>query len=313
MSSRRCPRSTASCSERSPPKRHHPPEPDSPPGRHREHKEGLLPELPDVETMRRYLQATSLHQEIADVEVHAPGVLPSDELSEQAAVQKLKEKLIARSFEATRRHGKWMFVALNDYSDHHLVLHFGMTGGLKYFKDVNEELDYDRVLFRFANGYQLAYLSQRKLGAVDVIDDVDRFIDRKGLGPDALDPAFDLPAFKQAVEGRRAMAKSVLMDQSTVAGIGNVYSDEILFQAGIHPRTKISKLDEETLESLFRTIKDVLQTAVEAQGRPEQFPDSFIGPHRYEGGTCPLCGTHLERVQVGSRYAYYCPNRQQRS
>ncbi len=277
-----------------------------------EDEEDPVPELPDVETMRRYLQTTSLHQEIEDVEVHAAGVLPSDEVSEETAVQELKEKLVGRSFGATRRHGKWMFVALNHGSDHHLVLHFGMTGGLKYFKDVDEELDYDRVLFRFANGYQLAYLSQRKLGAVDVIDDVDRFIDAKRLGPDALDQDFDLAAFKQAVEGRRAMAKSVLMDQSTVAGIGNVYSDEILFQAGIHPRTKIDKLDEETLERLFRTMKDVLHTAVEVQGRPEQFPDSFIGPHRHEGGSCPICKAELERVQVGSRHAYYCPNRQQK-
>jgi formamidopyrimidine-DNA glycosylase len=271
-----------------------------------------MPELPDVETMRRYLQSTSLHQTIEDVEVHAAGVVASEQGSEAIAVEALKERISGRSFASTRRHGKWMFVALDDDSDDFLVLHFGMTGGLKYFKDIKDEPQYDRVLFRFANGYQLAYLSQRKLGEVEVIDDVEQFINGKGLGPDALDPDFDLAAFKETVKGRRAMVKSILMDQGTIAGIGNVYSDDILFQAGIHPRTNINKLDEQELEELFHTMKDVLQKAIEYQAEPEQFPESFIGPHRHPGGKCPICGAELERVQVGGRHAYYCPNRQQK-
>jgi len=271
-----------------------------------------MPELPDVETMRQYLQATSLHQKITDIEVHDADVVPVEDASQEAALQELKEELVGCSFDSTRRHGKWMFVALDDDRDSFLVLHFGMTGGLKYFKNMEEEPEYDRVLFRFDSGYQLAYLSQRKLGEVEVIDDLEQFIAERGLGPDALDPDFDLAAFKETVEGRRAMVKSILMDQDTIAGIGNVYSDEILFEAGIYPRTKINKLDEETLEELFHTMKDVLQQAIEYQAEPEQFPESFVGPHRHKGGKCPICGAELERVQVGSRHAYYCPNRQRR-
>ena len=268
-----------------------------------------MPELPDVETMRRYLQATSLHQRIAEVELHGAGVL----LEEEA--QELKEELVGRSFASTQRHGKHMFVALAEETGEtgdHLVLHFGMTGGLKYFKDIEEEPEYDRLLFYFDNGYHLAYQSMRKLGEVDVIDDVEAFIAEKELGPDALDPDFDLAAFKEVVTGRRAMAKSLLMDQQTIAGIGNVYSDEILFQAGIHPRARISQLDPEALPGLFHIMKDVLQAAIEVQAQPERLPDSFIIPHRHEGGKCPCCGADLERVKVSSRSAYYCPNRQQR-
>jgi len=271
-----------------------------------------MPELPDVETMRRYLQSTALHQEMADVEVHATTVLPSEEGIDQTRVRELQDGLTGRSFASTRRHGKWMFVALNEDSDEFLVLHFGMTGGLKYFKDAEEELEYDRVLFRFTNGYQLAYLSMRKLGEVALIDDVERFVDEKGLGPDVLDSNFDLAAFKEVVAGRRAMVKSVLMDQDTMAGIGNVYSDEILFHAGVHPRTKFNHLEEDTLEELFHTMKDVLQKAIEYQAQPERFPESFMTPHRHRGGVCPMCGAELERVQIGSRHAYYCPNRQQK-
>ncbi|MEA3408661.1 MAG: DNA-formamidopyrimidine glycosylase family protein [Chloroflexota bacterium] len=271
-----------------------------------------MPELPDVEALRQYLQATSLHQEIEDVEVRAARLVASDEMSERAAIQALEEALVGRSFTSTRRHGKYLLVALDGREDKSLVLHFDMTGGLKYFEDMAEEPEYDRVLFHFANGYHLAYQSMRKLGEVRVVDDVEAFIDEKGLGPDALDPGLDLAAFKKAVGSRRAMTKSVLMDQGTIAGIGNVYSDEILFQARVHPRTKINKLDEKGVEVLFHAMKDVLQKGIACQAESEQFPESFIIPHRHEGGECPRCGTELGRVQVSSRHAYYCPNCQQK-
>jgi formamidopyrimidine-DNA glycosylase len=106
------------------------------------------------------------------------------------------------------------------------------------------------------------------------------------------------------------MIKTTLMDQSIMAGIGNVYSDEILFQAGIYPRRKINELDENEIETLFHTMKDVLKTAIEHQANPDQFPEDYITAHRHEGGHCPKCGATLEKVQVGSRHAYYCPNRQ---
>lgn len=264
-----------------------------------------MPELPDVEAMRQYLRATSLHQEIDGVDVH------STQMLEQTSADELEEALVGRSFSSTRRHGKYLFVALNGEQTF-LVLHFGMTGGLKHFKAMEEEPKYDRVLFHFANGYHLAYLAMRKLGRVDVINNVDRFIDHKELGPDVLDPEFDLSAFKQLVDGRRVMAKALLMDQHTIAGIGNVYADEILFQVGVHPRTKINKLDQETVEGLFHAMKDVLETAVDCQAEPERFPDCFIGPHRHPEGRCPICGSELKRVKVSSRSAYYCPECQKK-
>lgn len=269
-----------------------------------------MPELPDVEVMRQYLQSTALHQPISGVTVRAESLITDDAPSETHTVKQLKEELKGRSFDSTRRHGKWLFVGLDDDSGKSLVLHFGMTSGLQYFKDREDEPEYTKVLFRFDNGYHLAYHSQRKLGEVGVIDSVDDFIAKKDLGPDAL--RIDLEGFKSAVEGRRMMAKSLLMDQDTIAGIGNVYSDEILFQAGIHPRRKINTLDEGEVEELFDTMKDVLETAIEYQAKPEQFPEPFITPHRHEDGHCPRCGDELERVQVGSRHGYYCPNRQQK-
>jgi formamidopyrimidine-DNA glycosylase len=265
-----------------------------------------MPELPDVEIMRQYLQSTALHETVDDVTIRAPRVVPD---ADDAAAQ-LGSDLSGRSLEETRRHGKWLFVYLDGEGGTALGLHFGMTGSLDYFKDPADEPDYARVLFRLANGYHLAYVSPRKLGVVRVVHDVDGFIKRKDLCPDALDPGFDRAAFKGAVEGRRIMAKSVLMDQETLAGIGNVYSDEILFQARIHPRSQIKALEEEAVTGLYDSMRSVLQTAIDNRAEPDRFPDSYIVPHRHADGRCPICGEALKRVQVGSRHGYFCPNRQ---
>mgnify|MGYP001171161134 CR=1 FL=1 len=261
-----------------------------------------MPELPDVETMRRYLQATSLHQQIEEVDVR------SEQLLAQTAVEELKERLIGHSFNSTRRHGKWLFVALDGDAEAFLVLHFGMTGGLKYFENMEEDPEYDRILFHFASGYHLAYIAMRKLGEVAIVDDVEAFVGNKDLGPDVLDPDFDLSAFKEVVDDRWVMAKALLMDQHELAGIGNVYADEILFQAQVHPRTRINRLSEETLEQLFGKMKSVLQEAIEHQAHPDRFPAWFLVPHRHGDGTCPRCGAGLERVKVSSRTSYFCPN-----
>jgi formamidopyrimidine-DNA glycosylase len=269
-----------------------------------------MPELPDVEVMRRYLQSTSLHQKISDVDIRAEIVIPEGG-SQEDSVMHHKEELERRSFESTRRHGKWLFAALEGTGEKTMVFHFGMTGGLKYFKDMKDEPEYTQVLFRFANGYHLAYFSQRKLGELEVIESVDQFIKHKDLGPDALE--FRTDTFTKLVEGRHAMIKTTLMDQSKIAGIGNVYSDEVLFQAEIYPRASCDQLNEDQIEDLYLTMKDVLKTAIDHDAEPEPFPDDYITPYRHKGGHCPICGEELQRMQVGSRYAYYCPNRQEKS
>jgi formamidopyrimidine-DNA glycosylase len=257
-----------------------------------------LPELPDVKVFEQYIDATSLHQKVEDVEIRSRQILGT-------SAQKLKAELKGRSFESTDRHGKHLFVQLDD--GHWLMLHFGMTGDLKYFKDMEKDTPHDRLLLSFSNGY-LAYDSQRKLGEVELIEDIEQFVEERELGPDALDSDLDYAAFKQALAGRRAMAKSALMNQQIIAGIGNVYSDEILFQAGVHPRTKINQLDEETLAEIFDAMKRVLRTAIDCRADPDQFPESYIIPHRHGDGKCPRCEGELKRVKVSGRSAYYCTN-----
>jgi len=261
-----------------------------------------MPELPDVEIQKSYVDATCLHIHIESVEVHDPIVL--DGLTPQT----LGKALADRTFESTRRHGKHLFMKLDN--DNWLGLHFGMTGELKYYKNEDEKPEFEQVLFHFKNGYQLAYVMPRKLGQIRLIDSVDSFLEEKELGPDALDLNFE--KFRHLLSGRRGMIKSTLMNQSILAGIGNVYSDEILFQARIHPRTKANDLDEKQLQSIFDAMQNVLETAIDRDANPKEFPDSYLIPHRSEGERCPRCGDEIQRIEVSGRAGYYCPQCQKK-
>lgn len=258
----------------------------------------IMPELPDVETQKRYLDSTALYQEIDAVDVRDAIVL--DSLTPAG----LEHALVGQSFQSTRRHGKHLFVELKDGA--WLGMHFGMTGSLKYFKNPQENPDYDQVMFHFRNDYHLAYIMARKLGRIRLIDDLQAFLEGKQLGPDSLDIDFD--AFHELLVGRRGMIKSALMNQAILAGIGNVYSDEILFQAGVHPRRQISDLDAGDLRSIYAQMCRVLDIAIENQANPDQFPASFLTPRRSEGDPCPRCGGDIQRTEVSGRGSYYCPN-----
>ncbi len=261
-----------------------------------------MPELPDVAAFKSSLDATALHQRIEDVE--AQGAYPLKEIDPD----ELREGLRGRTFESTERHGKYLFVAL-DGDRGWLVLHFGMTGDLNYYEAPEKEPEYDQVLFRFANDYHLAYVSKRKLGEVRLIDDKEAFIEEHDLGPDAMAEDFDYERFKETFGQKRGMVKSALMDQSTLAGVGNVYSDEILFQAGIHPQRKVRDLDEEELRTIYGCLKEVLETAMKHNAEPADFPDGYLIPYRGEA-RCPCCDGELKSVKVSGRTAYYCPERQ---
>jgi formamidopyrimidine-DNA glycosylase len=256
-----------------------------------------MPELPDVETKRRYLQSTALHKRIKGAEVRSELVL------EDISPAKLAQGVEGHRMESTRRHGKHLFVNLDH--DGWLRLHFGMTGDLRYFKDGDKEPEYTLILLSLDNGYHLAYVNTRKLGHVGLLDDVDAFIAEKGLGPDALDVDFE--TFCDLVRGKNAMIKSTLMNQEVIAGIGNIYSDEIDFQARVHPRAQIDEMDGETLRRIYDAMCEVLETAIEHQAIPEELPDTYLITHRHPGGKCPVCGGEVKKIQVGGRSGYYCP------
>jgi len=256
----------------------------------------LSPELSEVETFKNYFDTTSLNQKIKNVVVRDNRILKIQESS-------FKKILISNTFYSTLRHGKYLFAKLNSGF---IVFHFGMSGDLKYFKDIEEEPTHSRILFEFINGNFLSYISMRMFGRVNIIDNVEDFVKERKLGPDAY--LMNFKEFKETLHKRTAIAKSALMNQSIIAGIGNIYSDEILFHAKIHPKTKVNEIPESKLKDIFESIKKVLKVGIEKKGILSTYPNDFIIPHRKQGELCPQCDGNIERLVVSQRHGFFCPN-----
>jgi formamidopyrimidine-DNA glycosylase len=261
-----------------------------------------MPELPDVEIFKRYLDATSLRQRIEDVDVRNSYVLKG------VSAHELARQLKGRRFESSRRHGKHLFVRAD--GDLWLRLHFGMTGSFHYFKNDENAPPHARVLFIFRNDCRLAFDDQRMFGEVGLLKHVDEFLKKRAVGPDAL--AIDLAQFKKIIGNRRGAVKSILLDQKSIAGIGNIYADEILFRARMHPATEISRLADKALTKLFRATRYVLLKAIAAKADVNQMPKSWLLPHRGKRGKCPRSGDELKSATVGGRTAWFCAHCQRK-
>lgn len=254
-----------------------------------------MPELPEVETFKRYLDKTSLKQLIKGVLVIDNRILKIEKFY-------FKNSLKGKRFESSIRHGKYLFVFLNPL---YLVMHFGMTGDLEYFNKKDDQPKYSKVIFQFNNNFNLAYISTRMFGKLDIVESVEEYIKNKKLGLDAYKMSFE--EFREAVEKRSAIIKNAFLNQNFIAGVGNIYSDEILFRSKIHPKTKISNLNENRVKELFKNIKDVLEYGIEKQGDLSSYPDNFLIPHRKKEERCPICYTEITRFELAGRHGFFCP------
>ena len=257
-----------------------------------------MPELPDVEVFRRYVNATALHQQIEDVDVRAPEMLKG------VSPLRLRSRMLGHSLETTNRYGKYLFARLS--GNGWLALHFGMTGFMAYFKDWLTISAHPRLVLSFSNGHHLAYDCQRKLGMVGLIEDPAAFVRRKGLGPDALEADLSVEDVRRLFAGRRARVKAALMNQGLIAGIGNLYADEILFQARIHPLARVGSLDQTQLRALLQSMKSVLGTAIRCQADAGRMPRSWLLLHRDPSGSCPRCRKRVRRMKLVGRTCYFC-------
>ncbi len=165
-------------------------------------------------------------------------------------------------------------------------------------------------------------LSKRRLDAtslrkrivdieVRLVHDFDEFMEEEGIGPDAL--ALSLDDFRDLCAHRRGSIKSLLMNQKAIAGIGNVYSDEILFQAGVHPAAQVKKLTDARIKEAHRWMRKVLHTAIERKANPEKMPRTYLLPHREDGAPCPRGEGEIKTMKVNGRTCYYCPQRQKKA
>ena len=254
-----------------------------------------MPELPEVETFKRYLDKTSLKQVIKEIQVSDNRVLSTEEAP-------LKKALMSKLFESSIRHGKYLLVYLNPQF---LVMHFGMSGDLKYYNSKDEPPKFSKVIFQFDNGFNLAYISIRMFGKLSIANSFEEFIEKKKLGPDAYKMSFE--EFQEALHGRSAIAKNALLNQSFIAGVGNIYSDEILFRTKIHPKTNINSLSDNKVKELYMNIIDVLVYGIKKKGDLGTYSDDFLIPHRKKEEKCPICKSDITRYEISGRHGFFCP------
>lgn len=256
-----------------------------------------MPELPEVETYTRYFARHALHQPIRGVHVLDERIL-GDIRSETFA-----RRLKGQQFTTVRRHGKHLFAHAGKSWLH---LHFGMTGDLAYYRDAAETPRFARVVFDLGDRAHLAFDDMRLFGNVALVDDADAYIAAAGLGPDPLDPKFRAPQFIRLLESRRGAIKSLLMSQEIIAGLGNLYVDEILYQAGIHPRRTVDRLKKEEEQALYTAMRRILRDAIARHARGAELPGRSLIHHREAGERCPMCKGTIQRAVVFGRTTYFC-------
>lgn len=259
-----------------------------------------MPELPDVEVFTQYFKSTVLQKAVSQVVIFDHRVLAD------TTTEELHIALQGNRFVQAQRHGKYLLAQL--YSGDWLVFHFGMTGFIKYFKSIYEDTSHDSLRFDFEDQSYLAYDSTRKLGEIKMVKDVKTWRKEQELGPDPLDPDMTRERFVELLSARRGAIKSQLMNQKVLAGLGNIYADEILFQAKIHPQSQIKNLSSKDLEDIYQVMHSVLDTAIEHGADPEGLPKNWLMQRRYPGALCPVCSQELERVSVAGRRGYVCPS-----
>lgn len=255
-----------------------------------------MPELPEVETFKRYIERTSMERVITKAEVKNPVIV------RPAAPEDIEAAAVGSEIVSVRRHGKQLFLELSRGG--WLTWHFGMTGEPVFFEDLADEPRFDRFLFTFEHGY-LAFSDPRMLGRLGTAASVDEFIGRKRLGPDAL--SIGEREFVETFERSQGAAKTALMDQHKIAGVGNIYSDEILFQCRLDPRSDLSSLGQGDLKCLYRAMRRVLLKSVEVGTDFSRLPSTYLLHYRSKGSRCPKCGGTMGTMALNGRTAYYCP------
>lgn len=259
-----------------------------------------MPELPEVEGYARYFAQHALHQRVARVDVLDERVL-------SVRREQLVRALRGREFTQVRRHGKHLFA---DTGKQWLHLHFGMTGDLAYCPDGKDVPRFARVIFKFENGACLAFEDMRLFGVVGLTPSPDAYIAEHALGPDPLEDSFTLARFREITGKRRGAVKSLLMSQDVIAGIGNLYADETLYQSSIHPRRAVDKLRDTEVRAIYTAMRKILREVMARRYKGGDWPRRYLTMHREEGERCPRCGGTIVRTVVFGRTTYYCKSHQ---
>jgi len=262
-----------------------------------------VPELPEVETIKRELEKAILGKKITGVTVYNPKVI------RQPVAEEFRKKLIGTSFKNVLRKAKMLILELSN--GRALVIHLKMTGQLIYPGTGKNS----RVSFKLSDGKSLDFNDQRLFAELRVMDDWHELAFIKNLGPEP----FDITGgeFREMLGRKKTKIKPLLMDQAFISGIGNLYAAEALFRARISPWREAASLSDKEKDALFNAIKDTLQEAIKYKGSSvDQYlqvsgePGSYVKYHKVydrEGKPCLVCKSPIKRVSQAGRGTYFCP------
>ncbi len=269
-----------------------------------------MPELPEVETIVNDLRPSLKDRSFADITILWPRMVL------QPSAEELRRRLPGQVIKDIGRRGKYLIFRLA--SGEALIMHLRMTGSLLLKRKGDKHpvsSPYITAIFRLDNGTELVFTDRRKLGTVSLVKDESELNEK--LGPEPLDPDFTPQVLAKRLSSRKAPIKAVLCDQEVIAGIGNMYADEALFFARIHPLREANSLSHGEIKSLHKAIRQVLMRAISNGGASisdYRRPTGEKGTQQYDfyaahrgGQTCKVCATPIERITVRNRGTYFCP------
>jgi formamidopyrimidine-DNA glycosylase len=270
-----------------------------------------MPELPEVETIRLALEPHVVGRTFVQVDISDPRLVrPFEPL---AVAAELEGERVA----ALERRGKYLIVRFE--SGRALLIHLRMTGSLRHAaRGTLGDDPYRRAVLNLDDGTDVAYRDVRRFGTWHLLEpgELDDYLDRR-LGGEPLARTFTAKRLDEALANRRAPLKAALLDQRTVAGLGNIYVDEALWRAQLHPLREAGSLDSDELQRLTKAIREALRAGLARQGaslRDYSTPDGRRGRaqegfrvYGLEGEPCPRCGTPIDKIRVGGRGTWYCP------
>ncbi|RLQ97973.1 DNA-formamidopyrimidine glycosylase [Falsibacillus albus] len=276
-----------------------------------------MPELPEVETVRRTLTELVVGRTISDVKVMWPKIIKHPE-----EVQEFCTLLRGETIHSVGRRGKFLIFYLDQFT---LVSHLRMEGKYGLF-NAEDPMDlHTHITFTFEDGFELRYKDVRKFGTMHLFQKGAEFdvLPLKKLGPEPFSKEFSLQMLTEKLQKTERAVKAVLLDQNVVVGLGNIYVDEVLFRAGVHPEKKASSLTPSEVERIHKETIKTLQEAVDkggstirsylnSQGQIGMFQLSLFVYGR-KGEPCRVCGTEIEKFVAAGRGTHICPSCQKRT
>ena len=270
-----------------------------------------MPELPEVETVKETLKLKLIGKKIKDVKVYYDGIIAYPEVKEfSKQIKNLPIKDI-------KRRGKWLMFDLDNY---YLLSHLRMEGKY-FFKNKEDKLDnHEHVVFTLDDDEELRYRDTRKFGKMYLIkkEDINSIGPIKDLGLEPWDDSLTKEYLRDKYKNKKLPIKTVLLDQSIIVGIGNIYADEILFLSKLNPLIKCCDLKDNDLGNIIKYTKEVLEKEIKLGGTTIRTYTSVDGVHgRFQNellihgkdkDVCPNCGQPVEKIRVGGRGTYYCIN-----